>query len=314
MNLIYKWRFKMKYLVIGTGGVGGSIGGFLAANGEDVTFIARGSHLEKLSSEGLKIDSGIKGNVNIFPVKACEKDKFEDKADVIFVCVKGYSLNDIIPLIERAAHSNTLVIPVLNGIGTGDKIYQLFKEGFTIDGCIYIVAYINAPGEIVQSGSIFKVVFGPRKNQEVPLELLNAVKSSLKSTGIEAIISSNIERDTFTKFSFISPFAACGAYYDITAGDMQKTGVYRQTFIELITEIKSIAQAVGISFDIDLVGANLKILDSLKEDTTASLQKDIKADKTAEIEELFFQVVRLSEKLNIDVPRYKIIAEKFGYK
>ena len=34
----------MKYLIAGTGGVGGSIAGFLSLAGKDVTCIARGAH------------------------------------------------------------------------------------------------------------------------------------------------------------------------------------------------------------------------------------------------------------------------------
>lgn len=37
-----------KFLIIGTGGVGGSIAGFLALAGKDVTCIARGKHLEAI--------------------------------------------------------------------------------------------------------------------------------------------------------------------------------------------------------------------------------------------------------------------------
>ena len=36
----------MKIAVMGAGGVGGYFGGMLANAGEDVTFIARGAHLE----------------------------------------------------------------------------------------------------------------------------------------------------------------------------------------------------------------------------------------------------------------------------
>lgn len=38
----------MKYLILGTGGTGASIGAFLAAEGKDVTFMARGAHLEAM--------------------------------------------------------------------------------------------------------------------------------------------------------------------------------------------------------------------------------------------------------------------------
>lgn len=104
----------MKYLILGTGGTGASIGAFLAAEGKDVTFMARGAHLEAMRKNGLVLDSGLKGHVEIKNVKAFEGKDINDKADVIFVCVKSYSLEDIIPVIKRAAGADTIVIPILN--------------------------------------------------------------------------------------------------------------------------------------------------------------------------------------------------------
>lgn len=299
----------MKFLIIGTGGTGGCIGGFLALNGADVTFIARGAHLEHMKQNGLKLNSMIKGDITIPKVKVCEDKDYSDKADVIFICVKSYSLDDIMPLVKRASHADTIVIPILNGIGIGDKIYDKFKESFIADGCIYIVAYLAAPGEIVQMGSILRVVFGPRKNQSIPYGKLDEVKSVLCSSGIEAIVSDNIERDTFQKFSFISPYAACGVYYNITAEEMRSNAEYRQMFINLLNEIKSIADAINISFKTDIVEANLKILDALEPGTTASLQKDVQKGRQTEIDGLIFEVVRLADSYGVSVPNYRIIAD-----
>lgn len=47
----------MKYLIAGTGGVGGSIAGFLSLAGKDVTCIARGAHLQSIQTNGLKLKS-----------------------------------------------------------------------------------------------------------------------------------------------------------------------------------------------------------------------------------------------------------------
>ena len=51
----------MKYLIAGTGGVGGSIAGFLSLAGKDVTCIARGAHLQSIQTNGLKLKSDLKG-------------------------------------------------------------------------------------------------------------------------------------------------------------------------------------------------------------------------------------------------------------
>ncbi|MGQ9485005.1 MAG: ketopantoate reductase family protein [Desulfosoma sp.] len=45
----------MKIGVMGTGGVGGYFGGFLARAGLDIHFVARGKHLEALQEEGLEV-------------------------------------------------------------------------------------------------------------------------------------------------------------------------------------------------------------------------------------------------------------------
>ena len=45
----------MKFLIVGAGGVGGVFGARLAADGNDVTFVARGAHREAMAKHGLKV-------------------------------------------------------------------------------------------------------------------------------------------------------------------------------------------------------------------------------------------------------------------
>lgn len=77
----------MKYLIAGTGGVGGSIAGFLSLAGKDVTCIARGAHLQAIQKDGLKLKSDLKGEHTLV-IPTMNAEEFNGKADVIFVCVK----------------------------------------------------------------------------------------------------------------------------------------------------------------------------------------------------------------------------------
>ena len=45
----------MRYIVIGAGAIGGTIGGRLAANGHEVVLVARGRHLDALQARGLRL-------------------------------------------------------------------------------------------------------------------------------------------------------------------------------------------------------------------------------------------------------------------
>ena len=79
----------MKYCIIGSGGIGGAVGAFLAASGQEVTFIARGAHLEAMREHGLTVHSGIKGDFVVEHPKAVTAGEYRETPDVAFVCVKG---------------------------------------------------------------------------------------------------------------------------------------------------------------------------------------------------------------------------------
>lgn len=114
----------MKYLVIGAGGTGGSIGAYMTQAGKDVTLIARGEHLKKIQERGLRMETAKKGTYTVYPVKAADMEHYEEQPDIIFVCVKGYSLEETIPFIRRIAGKNTIVIPILNIYGTGGRMQE----------------------------------------------------------------------------------------------------------------------------------------------------------------------------------------------
>ncbi|HSN58261.1 MAG TPA: 2-dehydropantoate 2-reductase [Clostridiaceae bacterium] len=300
----------MKYLIVGTGGIGGSVGGFLAAAGLDVSFIAHGRTLDALKKNGLTVNSYLKGSLHIKNVKAYSPEEYELEADVVFVCVKDYSLDSVIPFLKKACGSGSIVIPLLNGFGAGDRIRAELAHIRVADGCVYVSAFIDSPGSITQIGSLFKMIFGFKEGSGLDSSLLEEVKADLKGCGIDANVSDRIEMEIFRKFSFVSAAAACGSYYGVTIGEIQHEGVYRDTFLGLCKEIEEIAGKLGFNFNQDLISLNLNILDKLAPDTTSSLQKDLKAGKQSEIDSLIFSVVRLADRLGAEAPLYRMIAKK----
>ena len=300
----------MKYLVVGTGGVGGSIAGFLALAGKDVTCIARGKHLDAIRQKGLHLKSDLKGE-HFLPVKAYTAEEFEGKADVIFVCVKGYSIDSIKEVLERASTPETLVIPILNVYGTGLRIGRLVPSVHVLDGCIYIVGFVSGEGEITQMGSIFRLVFGARPEQGISCEQLNQIAEELRACGIKVDVSDDINRDTFIKWAFISAMACTGAYHNVPMGEVQHEGEVRDTFIGLSQESAEIGRKLGVIFPEDPVTYNLKVIDKLDPHSTASMQKDLARGHESEIQGLLFDMIDLGERLGIDLPTYHKVALKF---
>ena len=156
----------MKCLVIGAGGVGGSLAALLALAGNEVTCVARGEHKEKMLAHGLRFHSGIKGE-QVVPcyvydgteerpgeIGVATAETYRGKAELILVCVKGYSVDSVADCIVRASGERTVVLPILNVYGSGPRIARACPGSRVIDGCIYIVGYIQAPGEVTQSGQV----------------------------------------------------------------------------------------------------------------------------------------------------------------
>ena len=341
---------KLRYMIIGAGGTGGAVGSYLAKAGHDVTFIARGSHLEAMRTEGLRVIRP-HDEFTVHDFRAFTEDEFLEKAladdrtgkdeaakdvknkdgsargaapkaakdsalmpDVIFVCVKGYSVDGIIPFVRQAASDGALVIPILNLFGTGKRMQEKLPGIMVTDGCIYVASEIRSPGVILMNGDILRVVFGLRREDAVRAKdyeaLFARIHDDLTASGIDCIISDNIERDALRKFSYVSPQGACGLYYGAATGSMQREGEERECFAGLVHEVQLLAEAMGLDFGEDIVPANLRILDGLEPTMTTSLQRDVAAGRSSEIDGLIFDVVRLAEERGIKLPLYeKIVVE-----
>ena len=97
----------LKYVIAGSGATGGSIGAFLAADGQDVVFLARGAQLEALREKGISMRHTAKGDFTVCPVKAETMEEYGGTPDVVFVCVKSYSLEDALRLVRRTGSPET---------------------------------------------------------------------------------------------------------------------------------------------------------------------------------------------------------------
>ena len=299
----------MKYAIIGAGGTGGILGFYMTKAGKDVTLIARGRHLAAMQEKGLAVEKMWDGTAEIIPVKATDMEHYDEQPDVVLVCVKGYSLEDTIPFIQRVAKPSTIVIPVLNIYGTGEKMQEKLQEFLVTDGCIYVSANIKEPGVLIQHGKILRVVYGVRKPEESK-DRLAEIKKDFDASGIDGVLSENIRRDALEKFSYVSPIGAAGLYFHATAADFQREGEEREAFRTMIREIAALAEAMGVPFQRDMEEVNLKILSTLAPEATTSMQRDIMEGKASEIDGLVYEVVRMGQKYHVPVPMYEKVADK----
>ena len=84
------------------------------------------------------------------------------------------------------------------------------------------------------------------------------------------------------------------------------------TFLEaagLTGESAETGRRLGIDLPDNLPAANLRIIDKLDPNTTASMQKDLARGHESEIEGLLFQMLDLGEKMGVYMKTYRHVAD-----
>jgi 2-dehydropantoate 2-reductase len=154
----------MRIVVYGAGGVGGYFGARLAAAGVDVTFIARGQHLEAMLADGLRVDS-IKGDFAVYPVQATADPETVGPVDVIFIGVKAWQIDSVASQMKPLVGPETFIIPLQNGVETAAKLAVTFGPDRVLGGFCRIVSYVAGPGYINQTAGDPYVAFGEFDNR-----------------------------------------------------------------------------------------------------------------------------------------------------
>src|SRR5205823_3939441 len=108
-------RESMRIAIVGAGGVGGYFGVRLAAAGSDVTFIARGAHLDAMRARGLRLESP-KGDLHVHRVKATDDPRTVGAVDAVLFAVKLYDVDAATPLLPPLIGSDTIIVPFQNGV------------------------------------------------------------------------------------------------------------------------------------------------------------------------------------------------------
>ena len=295
----------MKFAIFGTGGVGGYFGGKLAQAGEDVTFIARGKHLEAIQASGLRVDS-ISGDFVIQPANVTDSPQSIGVVDVIVLATKAWQLDEAISQMKLLVGENTFILPLLNGIEHMERLVNEFGREHVIGGVCRISAFIADAGHIKHVGIDPYIAFGElnREISERISVLLNAFKNI---SGITAEASENIELAMWEKYLFICAFSGVGAVTRSPVGAFRSIPETRAMFRRALEEVALVANTRGVGLTEKTVQSIMDRIDQTPPDTMASMQKDILEGRPSELESQTGAIVRMAHAADVSVPTHEFI-------
>ena len=186
----------MHIVVMGSGGVGGYFGARLQQAGNQVSFIARGRHLEALKTNGLTVRSSL-GNAQL-KVRAFQDPREAGNADVVLFAVK---LWDTEGAAEQVRPVGGIVIPFQNGVESIERLGKVLGRERVMGGSAYIATRIAAPGVIEHTGTMARMRFGAVIESQRPAA--RSFYDACKSAGINVELADDIVLVNWEKFVFL---------------------------------------------------------------------------------------------------------------
>lgn len=289
----------MKIMIMGTGGVGGYYGGLLAQQGNDVTFIARGAHLEAIQKNGLQVKS-IFGDFTVNPAKATDNPADIGTVDLILFCTKTYGTDEATQAIKPVIGPQTAVLSLLNGVDATERIGKVVGMEHVIGGATWLSSAVEAPGVIKQVSQFRRIVFGELDGSRS--ERIQSIHDVLNNNGVTVEVSENILKILWTKFVFISSASSFGSLTRLPMGEYRSVPETRATITGLMREVEAVARAQGINLDEDVVQKSLDFMDSAAPHIKASMQLDVDAGRKTELEAMVGVIGRKGRELSVPTP------------
>lgn len=310
----------MKICVFGAGAIGGYMGVLLSRAGADVSFVARGPHLQAMKANGAKLE--IDGEEVVAKVNCTSDPRELGEQDYVIITLKAHSVPGVVEAMQPLLGKHTAIVTGVNGIpywyfyqhggefaGTtlesvdpGAKQWKLLGPERAIGCVLYPAAEIVAPG-------VIKHVYGKKFPLGEPsgekTQRIQDLSEMMVAAGMEAPVRNNIRDEIWLKlwgnlcFNPIS--ALTHATLDIITSDPATRALSRA----MMMEAKAIGDKLGVNFRVD-VEKRIDGAGAVGAHKTSMLQ-DLEHGRPMEIDPLLTVVQEMGRLVGVATPMCDVV-------
>ena len=288
----------MRILVIGAGALGGYFGACLARAGRNVTFLVRQRRAEQLAHDGMQVLSP-HGDFKVSPTTV-SSDVICEPFDIVLVAVKSYSLDEAIDHFAPAIGSNTMILPILNGMGHIERLSRRFGAERVMGGMANISCGLDAEGRIIQFMPLHDFVYG---------EILGgfsdrtrALEACFTGAGFNARASDVVMQDMWEKFVQLGLGAGITCLMRASLGDILAAPGGREAMFELFDECCAVSTASGFKPRPAFIEFDTKLITTVGSPLKWSMLRDIERGSATEGEHILGDMLARACALGIETP------------
>lgn len=291
--------------MLGPGGVGGLVAGALSRSGASVSVVARPSTAEILARDGLRVSSVLLGEFTAHPAALASCS--EQELDVLIVATKAVGLERAL---ERVQCQPRLVLPLLNGLDHLALLRSRFPAESVVAATIRVESDRPEPGVIVHTSRFLRIDMASRERSAQ--EPMRALARALEEAGLPARVLSSASTAAeaqvmWSKLVRLNALACTTSAFDLLLGEIRSTPKLRAQLIGAIEEGCLVARAEGASLQADEPLGELK---AAHDTLGSSMQRDIAAGRTPELDAIPGAVLRAASRHGIDCPTISGLVRK----
>ena len=288
----------MRMLVVGAGSTGGYFGGRLAAADRDVTFLVRPRRAGQLRKTGLQIVSP-SGDFTLAP-KLLTADQIDSSFDVVLLTVKSYGLDQAIEDFAPAVGTDTLILPVLNGMRHMDVLVSRFSAR-NVAGCICkIASTLDDEGRIVQLAHFHELAYGEFDGSAS--ERMKKLDAFMQNAGFNARISPVIQREMWEKWALLAALGSINCLMRGSIGEVAQAPGGKEFANALLDEVLSVVRTVGVAPSEKFCAAIRAQLTDPNSPLTSSMYRDLQQGYPIESEQIVGNLVERAQGAGLATP------------
>ncbi|MHB8138332.1 MAG: ketopantoate reductase family protein [Smithellaceae bacterium] len=294
----------MRIAIIGIGGVGGYFGGKLAkayagSAQHEIIFIARGENLKSIQQNGLQLFT-CEGDYVAWPNIATDDPSVAGMFDLVFFCVKSYSLESSAGSLKSNISSNTVVIPLQNGVDSAERLRTVLPEANVISCSVYIITHVENPGIIHQEDGACKLIFGTDDQESA--HKYSYILDILLQAKINAVLTDAISQALWKKYLLMCPLASLTSATGKTYGEILEDSTLKKKARDMMLEVAAVAKARHINLPENAVDKTMEMIARFGYHSKTSMQLDREKGKPTEIDTLTAYLCRAGREWGIPTP------------
>ena len=216
--------------------------------------------------------------------------------DLIILATKSQGLEDAIKNIKNFVNENTIIISLLNGISSEEKIQEAYPNATVLKSYFIGHSAVRVGNSVTQDGV-----------GEIFIENNTKIKEIFDEFKINYQIPEDINYSMWLKYTMNLFSNQVSAILNMNFGELKRNQAFLKFAKKIILEVRTIAQVKGVKNLENLENDALAFLNKMCDEGKTSMLQDILAGRKTEVEIFAGEIIRLGKKFNLPTPYNQVL-------